>query len=195
MTSPNRETEAQQVEPRVEQAALLIKVKTSLKIKRGQIRRNLVLEKTTTDQEQAEMVMLKISKPDRQEMVTAVTSGQEQAETAILKISKPDHQETEKTAIKADHQEMGKAVSGLEQAEMVILKILNQDHQETGKAVTKADHQKMATAVSDLKQAETVTAALNLEVREVQADHQVSNHAHLKKAVLKKCQEMKAAVI
>ena len=181
MTSPNRETEAQQVETRVEQVTVHTKVKASLKIKTGQIRLNLVLVKIITDQEQVAETATAVSKqdlqetvkaatkPDLLEMVTAITSDQDHQETVMLKISKPDLQE------------MATAVSDQDQAETAILKILNQDLQEMEK---------------DQEQAEmAATAVSSQEALEVLADLQISNRAHLKKAVLKKCQEMKAAVM
>ena len=64
MTSPNRETEAQQVIAAEEQT-VLTEAKASLREKRGTIRVNLELAKTTTDQEQQERTILKILKQDR----------------------------------------------------------------------------------------------------------------------------------
>lgn len=148
MTSPNRETEAQQVETRVERVTVHTKVKASLKIKTGQIRLNLVQVKIITDQEQVAKTATAATKPDLQEMVTAITSDQDHQETVILKILK---------------------------------KTLNQDHPETEK---------------DQEQAETVvTAVSSQKALEALADLPVSNRVHSKKAVLKKCQEMKAAVM
>ena len=163
MTSPNRETEAQQVKAVVEQI-VLTKVKASLGIKRGTTRVNLVLGRITTDQEQVKMVM--ILKRDLQEMVIAA-SDQDQAETVMLKISKQDHQET---AI---------AVSDQEQVKMVMQKVSHQDHQEMAKAVSDQEQVKMAMQ----KASQEVLAAKH------------SNHVHLKKALLKRCQEMKAVVM
>ena len=107
MTSPNRETEAQQVKAAVEPDRLA-RVKAGLRIKRGKIERNLELvltgiinlsdrdQKVTSkaDRQETEKVNLSdqdqkvTSKADRQEMVTANLSDQDQKV-----ISKADHQE------------------------------------------------------------------------------------------------------
>lgn len=182
MTSPNRETEAQQVKALVEHQIALTKVKASLREKKGEIGVNLVVQRTITDQEQeAGTVIQVILKQGRREMATAVISDQEQAATVMLKILKQDRQETVKEA--ASNQETAKeAVLNQEQAEMVMLKISNQDHQETAKEATLSP-EAMETALSDLRAQEAPEA------------RQVSNRVHLKKAVQEKSQEMKAAVI
>ena len=185
MTSPNRETEAQQVEARVEQTALT-KVKASLGIKKRVIRVNLEQVKIITDQELAAGTgKLKISKPDLQEMVkeaalnqekaTAIISGQEQvqAEMEMLKISKADLQEMAKEAALSPEKAIA-VISDQElaQAEMGMAKIL------------KADLREMARATASDQKARGALVA-----------RQVLNRVHSKKAVLKKCQEMKAAVM
>ena len=165
MTSPNRETEAQQVEPRVE-LIVLTKAKAGLRGKRGTIRVNLELVKTTTDQEQQKRAMIltaDLRETEKeaalnQEKVAAATSDQEQEEMAMPKTSTADLRGTEKEA-------------ALNQ-EKVIAAISDQGQVKMGRA-----------RVSDLR------------VREVQQARQASNHARSKKAVLKKCQEMKAVVM
>ena len=185
MTSPNRETEAQQVEARVEQTALT-RVKASLGIKTRVIRVNLEQAKTITDQELAAGTgKLKISKPDLQEMVkeaalnqekaTAITSGQEQVqeEMEILKISKAGLQEMAKEAA-LNPEKVTAVISGQE---------LVPEETEMPK-ILKADRREMARA-----------AASDQKARGALVAPQVSNRVHSKKAVLKKCQEMKAAVM
>jgi len=182
MTSPNRETEAQQVTARVEHQIALTKVKASLREKKGEIGVNLAVRRIITDQEQeAETAMPKILKPGHQEMATAIISDQEQAVMVMLKILKQDRQEMVKEV--TSNPEMAKeAALDQEQAEMVRLKISNQDHQETVKEAT-SSQEAMETALSDRK------------AREAQEARQVSNRVHLKKAVQEKSLEMKAAVI
>jgi len=187
MTSPNRETEAQQVEARVEQI-VLTKVKASLRGKTGMIKINLEQERTITDQEQLKMVM--ISKADHHEMAreaalnqekkAAAISGQEQDEREITKTLTADHQETvTETALNLEKE---------------IAVVSDQDLEET--EMPKADHPEMAKeAVTNQEKAKMVKAASDRKAREVPADLQASNHVHSKKAVLKKCQEMKAAVM
>lgn len=70
--------------------------------------------------------------------------------------------------------------SDQEQEEMVMLKISKADQQETER---KAAINQERVIVSGLK------------AREVQEALQASSRVHSKKAVLKKCQEMKAAVM
>jgi hypothetical protein len=189
MTSPNRETEAQQVEARVEQI-VLTKVKASLGIKRGEIRLSLVQVKTITDQEPEEMGMRRISIQDHQETarevalnpekVEAIISDQEQEEMERRRISTQDHQETAREALNPE--KVTEVISDQDLTEMVMLK---------------ADLQEMAKeAVTNLEKAEMANAeASDQQALEVVPDHQVLNHVHLKKAVLKKCQEMKAVVM
>jgi hypothetical protein len=181
MTSPNRETEAQQVKAVVEQI-VLTRVKASLGIKRGTTRVNLVLVKITTDQEPVKMVM--ILKQDLQETVIVV-SDQDQVEMARQKASHQDLQETVKdqeqaeTAMqKASHQDLQEMVTDQEQAET---------------AMQKASHRDLQEMVTDQEQAETAMQKASRQEVVLAAKH--SNHVHLKKAVLKRCQEMKAAVI
>lgn len=112
MTSPNRETEAQQVKAGVEQK-VLTKVKARLRVKRGTIGVNLELAQLISDQEQQERVMRTAAghqetereAASNQEKVTAATSDQEQEEMAMLIAA--DHQETEKEA--ASNQEKATA--------------------------------------------------------------------------------------
>jgi hypothetical protein len=179
MTSPNRETEAQQVKALVEHQKALTKVKASLREKKGEIGVNLAVQRTITDQEQeAEMAMPKILMQDRQEMGREVTSSLETAKEAAL-----NQEMAEMVKEVTSNQEMAKeAVLNQEKAEMVRLKISNQDHQETAKEVT-SNQEAMETALSDQK------------AQEAQEARQVSNHVHLKKAVQEKSQEMKAVVI
>jgi len=169
MTSPNRETEAQQVVAEAEQI-VLTKAKASLREKRGTIRVNLELAKTTTDQEQQEKMALKILKRDHREMGNAVALDQEPEETVTIKISKRGHREMATAVTKADHQETEREAA------------LNQE--------------KATAAISDQEQVKMERAAASdLKAQEVQEALQASNPAHSKKAVLKKCQEMKAAVM
>ena len=181
MTSPNRETEAQQVKALVEHQKALTKVKASLREKKGEIGVNLVVQRIITDQEQeAEMAMPVILKQGLREMATALISDQEQAAMVMLKILKQDRQEMVKEV--TSNPEMAKeAALNQEKAEMVRLKISNQDHQETAKEAT-----------SSLEEMETVPS--DQKAQEVQEARQVSNHVHLKKAVQEKSQEMKAVV-
>lgn len=204
MTSPNRETEAQQVKAGVEQR-VHTKVKARLRVKRGTIGVNLELGRIITDQEQQEKVMLTAADhqetereaASNQEKVTAATSDQEQEEMAMLTVA--DHQETEKEAVlnqekviasdreqeKTEREAVSnqgeKAIaSDQEQEEMAMPKISKADQQETER---KAAINQERVIVSGLK------------AREVQEALQASSPAHSKKAVLKKCQEMKAAVM
>jgi len=144
MTSPNRETEAQQVEARVEQI-ILTKVKASLRVKTGTIKENPEQGKTTTDRELQKMVT--ISKADHQEMVREAALNREAEERETIKTLKAGLREMEKEAA------------------------LNQE------------------------KAEILKAASDQKAREAQEDLPASNHAHSKKAVPKRCQEMKAAVM
>ena len=156
MTSPNRETEAQQVMAVVEQI-VLTRVKASLGIKRGTTRVNLVLVKITTDQEPVKMVM--ILRQDLRETVR----DQEQAEMAMQKASPQDPREM---------------VRDQEQAEMAMQKASLQDLREMVK-----DQEQAGTAMQKASPQEGVLVAKH------------SNHVHLKKVALKRCQEMKAVVI
>jgi hypothetical protein len=200
MTSPNRETEAQQVEARVEQI-VLTKVKASLREKTGTIRVNLEQERTITDQEPQKMVM--ISKADHQEMVREAALNQEKEETETKKILTADRQETAKEAALNQERETA-VVSDREQEEMETRKILTADHQEMVSAAasdqkkeTAADLPEMAKeAVTNQEKAEMVKAVPSgQKAREVPVDLRASSHVHSKKAVLRKCQEMKAAVM
>jgi hypothetical protein len=199
MTSPNRETEAQQVEARVERI-VLTKVKASLREKRGTIRVNLEQARTITDQEQQKTVM--ISKADHQETVREAALNQEKEETEIKKILTADHQEMVREAA-LDQEKETAVVSDREQEETEIKKILTADHRETAREAVldrereTADHQEMVKeAVTNQEKAEMAKAVpSDQKAREAQADLQASNHVHSKKAVLKKCQEMKAAVM
>jgi len=205
MTSPNRETEAQQVVAEAEQI-VLTKAKASLREKRGTIRVNLELAKTTTDQEQQEKMALKILKRDHREMGNAVALDQEPEETVTIKISKRGHREMATAVTKADHQETEKeaalnqekviaATSDQEQEEMATLKISKADRQEMEKEAA-LNQEKATAAISDQEQVKMERAAASdLKAQEVQEALQASNPAHSKKAVLKKCQEMKAAVM
>ena len=182
MTSPNRETEAQQVKALGEHQKALTKVKASLREKKGEIGVNLAVQRIITDQEQeAGTVIQAILKQGRREMATAIISDQEQAVMVMLKISKQDRQEMVKEL--TSNPEMAKeAALNQEQAEMVRPKISNQDHQETVKEAT-LSQEAMETALSDQK------------AQEAQEVRQVSNHVHLKKAVQEKSREMRAVVI
>jgi urease gamma subunit len=203
MTSPNRETEAQQVEARVEQI-VLTKAKASLMGKTGAIRVNLEVPRTITDREQQKMGMLKISKADRQERekeaalnperATAAISDQEQEEMGMPKISKADHQEMEKEAA-LNRERATAAISDQEQEEMGTPKILKADHQEMEKEAA-TNQEKATAAISDQEKAGTAKAILSdRKAQEAPEDLRTSNPAHSKKAVLKKCQETKAAVM
>ena len=167
MTSPNRETEAQQVEARVEQI-VLTKVKASLRGKTGTIRVNLEQQRTITGQERQKTGMLRISTAGRQEMVREAVSGQEKA---TVTASGQEQEETEMPKIsKAGRQEMAK------------------------EAVT--NQEKVTAVISDREKAGTGKAVPSgLRALEAQEALQVSNRVHSKKAVPKKCQEMKAAVM
>ena len=192
MTSPNRETEAQQVKALGEHQKALTKVKASLREKKGEIGVSLAVQRIITDQEQeAGTVIQAILKQGHQEMATAIISDQEQAAMAMLKILMQDHQEMVKEAALnretakevTSNQEMAKeAASDPEQAAMAMQKISNQDHQETVKEATS-------------NQEETETALSDQKAQEAQEARQVSNRVHLKKAVQEKSLEMKAAVI
>ena len=187
MTSPNRETEAQQVETRVEQI-VLTKVKASLRGKTGTIKVNLEQAGTITGQERQKMVM--ISKAGHQETVKeaalnqekkeAVTSGQEQEETEITKISTAGHQGMVKEAALNQEKEIA-VVSG-------------QDQEET--EMPKADRPGMVKeAAINQEKAEMAKAASDQKAQEAQAGLQASNHVRSKKALLKRCQEMKTVVM
>jgi hypothetical protein len=190
MTSPNRETEAQQVEARVEQI-VLTKVKASLMGKMGTIRVNLEQQRTITDQELQKTGMLRISKADRQETVKGAALSPGKAEMETPKISKAGHRETAKEA--ATNQEKATAViSDQEQEETEMPKA---DHRERAKGAA-TNLEKATAVISDQEKAGTGRAAPSgLRAQEAQEDHPASSHAHSKKAVLKKCQEMKAAVM
>jgi len=200
MTSPNRETEAQQVEPRVE-LIVLTKAKAGLRGKRGTIRVNLELVKTTTDQEQQKRAMIltaDLRETEKeatlnQEKVAAATSDQEQEEMAMPKTSTADLRGTEKEA--ALNHEKVTAASDQEQEEMAMPRISKADRLETEKEAA-LNQEKVTAAISDHEQVKMGRARVSdLRVREVQQARQASNHARSKKAVLKKCQEMKAVVM
>jgi hypothetical protein len=181
MTSPNRETEAQQVTALVEHQIALTKVKASLREKKGEIGVNLAVQRTITDQEQeAGMVMTEILKLDHREMATAIISDQGQAAMVMPKILSQDHQGMVKE-VTSNPEMVKEAALNQEQAEMVMLKISNQDRQETVKEAT-LSQEAMETALSDLK------------AQEAQEVRQVSNRVHSKKAVQEKSLEMKARV-
>jgi hypothetical protein len=199
MTSPNRETEAQQVEARVEQI-VLTKVKASLREKRGTIRVNLEQARTITDREQQKTVM--ISKADHHETVREAALNQEKEETEIRKILTAGHQETVKEAVLNPEKEIA-VHSDREQEETEIRKILTAGRQETVREAVLnpekeiADHHEMVKeAVTNQEKAEMARAVpSDQKAPEVQAELQASNHVHSKKAVLKRCQEMKAVVM
>jgi len=203
MTSPNRETEAQQVEARVEQI-VLTKVKASLRGKTGTIRVNLEQQRTITGQERQKTGMLRISTAGRQEMVreavsgqekaTVTASGQEQEETEMPKISKAGRQEMAKEAV-TNQEKVTAVISGQEREETEMPKTSKAGHQETAKeAVT--NQEKVTAVISDREKAGTGKAVPSgLRALEAQEALQVSNRVHSKKAVPKKCQEMKAAVM
>jgi len=199
MTSPNRETEAQQVEPRVE-LIVLTKAKAGLRGKRGTIRVNLELVKTTTDQEQQKRAMIltaDLRETEKeaalnQEKVAAATSDQEQEEMAMPKTSTADLREMESEA--ALNQEKVTAASDQEPEEMAMARISKADLQEMEKEA--ALNQEKVTAASDQEQVKMGKARVSdLKVREVQQVRQASNHAHSKRDLLKRCQEMKAVVM
>jgi len=158
MTSPIRETEAQQVEAKVE-LEVRTKAKARLKEKRGTIGVNLVQVKTTTDQGLVAIVSLKVKEAAlNQEKATAAISDQEQAAMAMLKI------------LKAGPQEMAKEAAS--------------NQERVTAAISDREPAKMAKEVPS-----------DLRVQEALADHRVSNHGHSKKAVPKKCREMKVVVM
>lgn len=180
MTSPNRETEAQQVVAAEEQIALT-KAKASLRGKRGTIRVNLELAKTTTDQEQQVKMALEIIKRDHREMVSAVALDQVQEKTA------------KEAALNLE--KVIAAASDQGQAERAMLKISKADHQEMEKEAV-INQEKVIAATLNPEQVKMEKApASDLKVQEVQEALPALNHAHSKKAVQEKSQEMKAAVM
>ena len=184
MTSPNRETEAQQVKALGEHQKALTKVKASLREKKGEIGVNLAVQRIITDQEQeAGTVIQAILKQGRREMATAIISDQEQAVMVMLKISKQDRQEMVKEV--TSNPEMAKeAALNPEKVTAVISgQELVPEETEMPK-ILKADRREMARA-----------AASDQKARGALVAPQVSNRVHSKKAVLKKCQEMKAAIM
>lgn len=193
MTSPNRETEAQQVEARVEQI-VLTKVKASLRGKTGTIRVNLEQQRTITGQERQKTGMLRISTAGRQEMVKEAASGQEQEERGMPKISKAGHQEMAKEAA-LNQEKVTAVISDQEQEEAEMPKISKAGRQETVKEAA-TNQEKVTAVISDREKAGMERAVPSgLRVQEAQEVRQVSNHGHSKKAVPKKCREMKAAVM
>ena len=124
MTSPNRETEAQQAENQVEQI-VLTKAKASLMIKRGKIKSSEA--RRILSQEARERETAGSSSPEK---VTEKILSQEPTEMAHREASNPEQKETGNSSPAV--QEVQRGISGQGPTEMVHPEALNPEQKETG---------------------------------------------------------------